>query len=63
MYDLDYAIAKANKLRKIDFEALMLRPTYLKFIKQKESIYGPSVLWSPNFIQQVDNEFVKKYLL
>ena len=63
MYNLDYAIALANQMKKIDFEALTLRPTYVKFIKAKELIYGPSVMWSTEFMKQVDNEFVNKYLL
>ena len=63
MYDLEYVIAKSIELRKINFEALALRPLYLKYIKLKESIYGPTNLWSMELIEQIDNEFVNKYLL
>lgn len=63
MYDLEYVIAKSIKLRKINFETLALRPLYLKYIKLKESIYGPTNLWSMELAKQIDNEFVNKYLL
>lgn len=63
MYDLEYAITKFIELRKINFETLALRPLYLKYIKLKESIYGSSNLWSMELIEQIDNEFVNKYLL
>ena len=63
MYDLEYVIAKSIELRKINFETLALRPLYLKYIKLKESIYGPTNLWSMELAKQIDNEFVNKYLL
>ena len=63
MYDLEYAITKFIELRKINFETLALRPLYLKYIKLKESIYGPTNLWSMELAKQIDNEFINKYLL
>lgn len=63
MYDLEYVIARSIELRKINFETLALRPLYLKYIKLKESIYGPTNLWSMELTEQIDNEFVNKYLL
>lgn len=63
MYDLEYAIIRSIEVRKTNFEALALRPLYLKYIRLKESIYGPSILWSNDFSDKIDNEFVKEYLL
>lgn len=62
MYSLDYAIYKYKEERKMYFEALSLRPKYLRFIQVKEKEYGPAIMWSTELINKIDNEFIQKYM-
>ena len=62
MYNLDYAVYKYEEEETMYFEALTLKPKYLRFIQSKEVVYGPASMWSKELIDKLDNEFMKKYM-
>ena len=62
MYTLDYAMQRDKAERKAYFDAITLKPRYIRFIQEKEKTYGPALMWSREFIDKLDNEFMKKYM-
>ena len=62
MYTLDHALQKDEAERKAYFDAVTLKPRYIRFIQEKEKTYGPALMWSREFIDKLDNEFMKKYM-
>ena len=62
MYTLDHAIQRDKAERKAYFDAITLKPRYIRFIQEKEKTYGPALMWSREFIDKLDNEFMKKYM-
>lgn len=62
MYGLNHALYKYENEKKMTFEALALKPKYLRFIGMKEKEYGSALLWSSELINKVDNEFIQKYM-
>ena len=62
MYTLDHALQKDKAERKAYFDAVTLKPKYIRFIQEKEKTYGPALMWSREFIDKLDNEFMKKYM-
>ena len=62
MYTLDHALQKDKAERKAYFDAVTLKPRYIRFIQEKEKTYGPALMWSREFIDKLDNEFMKKYM-
>ena len=62
MYTLDHALQKDKAERKAYFDAITLKPRYIRFIQEKEKTYGPALMWSREFIDKLDNEFMKKYM-
>ena len=62
MYTLDYALQRDKAERKAYFDAVTLKPKYIRFIQEKEKTYGPALMWSREFIDKLDNEFIKKYM-
>ena len=62
MYTLDHALQKDKAERKAYFDAITLKPKYIRFIQEKEKTYGPALMWSREFIDELDNEFMKKYM-
>ena len=62
MYTLDYALQRDKAERKAYFDAVTSKPKYIRFIQEKEKIYGPALMWSREFIDKLDNEFMKKYM-
>ena len=62
MYTLDHALQKDKAERKAYFDAITLKPKYIRFIQEKEKTYGPALMWSREFIDKLDNEFMKKYM-
>ena len=62
MYTLDHAMQRDKAERKAYFDAITLKPRYIRFIQQKEKTYGPALMWSREFIDKLDNEFMKKYM-
>ena len=62
MYTLNHALQKDKAERKAYFDAITLKPKYIRFIQEKEKTYGPALMWSREFIDELDNEFMKKYM-
>ena len=62
MYTLDYALQRDKAERKAYFDAVTLKPKYIRFIQEKEKTYGPALMWSREFIDKLDNEFIQKYM-
>jgi predicted metallopeptidase len=62
MYSLDHALYRFEAEKKMCFEALTLKPKYLRFIQVKEKEYGSAIMWSSEFINKIDNEFIQKYM-
>ena len=62
MYTLDHALQRYKAERKAYFDALRLKPKYIRFIQTKEKEYGPATMWSREFIDKLDNEFIQKYM-
>ena len=62
MYTLDYAMQRDKAERKAYFDAITLKPRYIRFIQEKEKTYGPALMWSREFIDKLDNEFIQKYM-
>ena len=62
MYTLDHAIQRDKAERKAYFDAITLKPRYIRFIQSKEKEYGSALMWSREFIDRLDNEFIKKYM-
>ena len=62
MYTLDHALQRDRAERKAYFDAITLKPKYIRFIQAKEKEYGPATMWSREFIDKLDNEFIKKYM-
>ena len=62
MYTLDYAIKKNEADIKEMLKAIMLRPKYYNFLMEKEKIYGDARLWSSELLNEIDNEFIFKYM-
>ena len=62
MYTLDHAMQRDKAERKAYFDAITLKPRYIRFIQEKEKTYGPALMWSREFIDKLDNEFMKKYM-
>ena len=62
MYSLDHALQKDKAERKAYFDAITLKPKYIRFIQEKEKIYGSALMWSRDFIDKLDNEFIQKYM-
>ena len=62
MYSLDHALQRDKAERKAYFDALALKPKYVRFIQNKEKEYGSALMWSKEFIDKLDNEFIQKYM-
>ena len=62
MYTLDYALQRDKAERKAYFDAITLKPKYVRFIQIKEKEYGSALMWSREFIDKLDNEFIQKYM-
>ena len=62
MYTLDYALQRDKAERKAYFDAVTLKPKYIRFIQEKEKTYGPALMWSREFVDKLDNEFIQKYM-
>ena len=62
MYTLDHAMQRDKAERKAYFDAITLKPRYIRFIQEKEKTYGPALMWSREFIDKLDNEFIQKYM-
>ena len=62
MYTLDYALQRDKAERKAYFDAITLKPKYIRFIQEKEKTYGSALMWSREFIDKLDNEFIQKYM-
>ena len=62
MYTLDHALQRDRAERKAYFDAITLKPKYIRFIQAKEKEYGPATMWSREFIDKLDNEFIQKYM-
>ena len=62
MYTLDHALQRDKAERKAYFDAVTLKPKYIRFIQEKEKTYGPALMWSREFIDKLDNEFIQKYM-
>ena len=62
MYTLDHALQRDRAERKAYFDAITLKPKYIRFIQAKEKEYGPATMWSREFIDKLDNEFMRKYM-
>ena len=61
-YTLDHALQRDKAERKAYFDAITLKPKYIRFIQAKEKVYGSALMWSREFIDELDNEFIKKYM-
>ena len=62
MYTLDHALQKDKAEKKAYFDAITLKPKYIRFIQVKEKEYGSALMWSKEFIDKLDNEFIQKYM-
>ena len=62
MYTLDHAPQRDKAERKAYFDAITLKPKYIRFVREKEKEYGSALMWSREFIDKLDNEFMKKYM-
>ena len=62
MYTLDHALQRDKAERKAYFDAVTLKPKYIRFIQEKEKTYGPALMWSREFVDKLDNEFIQKYM-
>ena len=62
MYTLDHAIQRDKAERKAYFDAITLKPRYIRFIQSKEKEYGSALMWSREFIDKLDSEFMQKYM-
>ena len=62
MYTLDHALQKDKAEKKAYFDAITLKPKYIRFIQAKEREYGSALMWSKEFIDKLDNEFIQKYM-
>ena len=62
MYTLDHAIQRDRAERKAYFDAITLKPKYIRFIQEKEKTHGSALMWSREFIDRLDNEFIQKYM-
>ena len=62
MYTLDYALQRDKAERKAYFDAITLKPKYIRFVQEKEKIHGSAIMWSREFIDKLDNEFIQKYM-
>ena len=62
MYTLDHAIQRDKAERKAYFDAITLKPKYIRFVQTKEKEYGSALMWSREFIDKLDNEFIQKYM-
>ena len=62
MYTLDHAIQRDKAERKAYFDAITLKPKYIRFIQEKEKTHGSALMWSRDFIDKLDNEFIQKYM-
>ena len=62
MYTLDHALQRDKAERKAYFDAVTLKPKYIRFIQEKEKAYGSALMWSREFIDKLDNEFIQKYM-
>ena len=62
MYTLDQALQKDKAEKKAYFDAITLKPKYIRFIQVKEKEYGSALMWSREFIDKLDNEFIQKYM-
>ena len=62
MYTLNHALQKDKAERKAYFDAITLKPKYIRFIQEKEKTHGSAIMWSREFIDKLDNEFIQKYM-
>ena len=62
MYTLDHALQKDKAEKKAYFDAITLKPKYIRFVQVKEKEYGSALVWSKEFIDKLDNEFIQKYM-
>ena len=62
MYTLDHALQKDKAEKKAYFDAITLKPKYIRYIQAKEKEYGSALMWSKEFIDKLDNEFIQKYM-
>ena len=62
MYTLEHALQKDKAEKKAYFDAITLKPKYIRFIQAKEKEYGSALMWSKDFIDKLDNEFIQKYM-
>ena len=62
MYTLDHALQRDKAEKKAYFDAITLKPKYIRFIQVKEKEYGSALMWSREFIDKLDNEFIQKYM-
>ena len=62
MYTLNHAIQRDKAERKAYFDAITLKPKYIRFIQEKEGTHGSALMWSKEFIDKLDNEFIQKYM-
>ena len=62
MYTLDHALQRDKAERKAYFDAIALKPKYIRFVQTKEKEYGSALVWSREFIDKLDNEFIQKYM-
>ena len=62
MHTLDHAIQRDKAERKAYFDAITLKPKYIRFIQEKEKTHGSALMWSRDFIDKLDNEFIQKYM-
>ena len=62
MYTLDHALQRDKAERKAYFDAITLKPKYIRFIQEKEKTHGSALMWSRDFIDKLDNEFIQKYM-
>ena len=62
MYTLEHALQRDKAEKKAYFDAITLKPKYIRFIQVKEKEYGSALMWSKEFIDKLDNEFIQKYM-
>ena len=55
-------IVRDKAERKAYFDAITLKPKYIRFIQEKERTHGSALMWSREFIDKLDNEFIQKYM-
>ena len=62
MYTLDHALQRDKAEKKAYFDAIALKPKYIRFIQAKEKEYGSALMWSREFIDKLDSEFMQKHM-